>query len=244
LALKNRSKSQGKIMDHFKFIYTHQAAEYHRMIAVEDADARLLPAIEAVLPLAGKRVLDLGSGTGRIPLLIQGLASRVAALDLHRPMLRENELQRRRVQGCWTPVEGDMRRLPFPSRWADAVIAGWAIGHLRAWYDQDWKAHMTPILQEMHRVAAPGGALIIMETLSTGALTPAPPTAGLAEYYAWLETKWDFNRTEIRTDYQFESVDEAVACTEFFFGPELADAIRQNNWARLPEWTGVWSKRL
>jgi ubiquinone/menaquinone biosynthesis C-methylase UbiE len=231
-------------MDHFKFIYTHQAEDYHRMIAVEDVDARLLPAIEAVLPLAGKRVVDLGTGTGRIPLLLNGLAAKVAALDLHRAMLRENERQRRRVQGAWISVEGDMRRLPFPGGWADAVVAGWAIGHLRAWYDPDWKSHMTPILTEMHRVVAPGGALIILETLSTGALTPAPPTVGLAEYYAWLETKWDFNRTEIRTDYQFASVEEAVERTEFFFGPELAETIRANGWSRLPEWTGVWSKRV
>jgi ubiquinone/menaquinone biosynthesis C-methylase UbiE len=231
-------------MDHFKYIYSHQAADYHRMIAVEDADAKLLPAIEAVLPLAGKRIIDLGTGTGRIPLLMNGLASQVAALDLHRPMLRENEGHRRRVKGEWLAVEGDMRRLPFPTQWADAVVAGWAIGHLRAWHEPDWKCHMTLILEEMHRVAAPGGALIILETLSTGALTPAPPTVGLAEYYAWLETKWDFNRTEIRTDYQFSSVDEAVERTEFFFGPELAATIRANGWARLPEWTGVWSKQI
>jgi ubiquinone/menaquinone biosynthesis C-methylase UbiE len=231
-------------MDPFKYIYTHQAAEYHRMIAVEDADARLLPAIEAVLPLGGKRVVDLGSGTGRIPLLLNGVVEKVAALDLHRAMLLENKRQRSRVQGTWTAVEGDMRCLPFATHWADAVVAGWAIGHLRAWYEPDWKCHMIPILEEMHRVAAPGGALIILETLSTGALTPAPPTLGLAEYYAWLESKWDFNRTEIRTDYQFASVEEAVECTEFFFGPELVEEIRANGWSRLPEWTGVWSKRI
>jgi hypothetical protein len=39
-------------------------------------------------------------------------------------------------------------------------------------------------------------------------------------------------------------VDEAVERTEFFFGPELAATIRANGWARLPEWTGVWSKKI
>jgi hypothetical protein len=37
-------------------------------------------------------------------------------------------------------------------------------------------------------------------------------------------------------------VDAAVARTEFFFGPELAEKIRANGWARLPEWTGVWHR--
>ena len=46
------------------------------------------------------------------------------------------------------------------------------------------------------------------------------------------------------TDYQFASVDEAVARTEFFFGPEMSARIREQGWARLPEWTGVWSKLI
>jgi hypothetical protein len=94
----------------------------------------------------------------------------------------------------------------------------------------------------MHRVVAPEGALIIFETLSTGSLTPAPPTAELGEYYDWLERDWGFSRETIATDYHFASVEEAVARTEFFFGPEMAARIREHGWARLPEWTGVWSK--
>jgi len=35
-----------------------------------------------------------------------------------------------------------------------------------------------------------------------------------------------------------------VAHTEFFFGSEMVELIRKNGWARLPEWTGVWCKRL
>ena len=44
-----------------------------------------------------------------------------------------------------------------------------------------------------------------------------------------------FRRQTIQTDYHFASVDEAVARTEFFFGPELAARIRELGWARLPE---------
>jgi len=93
-------------------------------------------------------------------------------------------------------------------------------------------------------VVAPGGALIILETLSTGSLTPAPPSPGLAEYYDWLEQAWGFSRETIATDYRFASVDEAIARTEFFFGADLAAKIRAQGWARLPEWTGVWGKSI
>jgi ubiquinone/menaquinone biosynthesis C-methylase UbiE len=231
-------------MHHFESIYAARAAEYHQMIAAEDVDHQLLPAIERVTTLRGKRVLDLGTGTGRLPLLIGGQAAALIGLDLHRAMLRQHAAQRQLLAGRWGLVQGDMRRLPFRSAWADVVTAGWAIGHMRGWFAADWRAQIGQVLGEMHRVAVPGGALIILETLSTGSLVPAPPSEALAEYYQWLEQEWGFSRQTIATDYQFASVDEAVARTEFFFGVDLAARIREHGWARLPEWTGVWGKRI
>ena len=229
-------------MDHFQAIYAARAAEYHRMIAAEDTDAQLLPAIERVAPLRGKRVIDLGTGTGRLPLLVGSLAAQLVGLDLHHDMLRQNAAQRQIAGGRWSLVRGDMRHLPFRSAWADAATAGWAIGHLRSWFADDWQIQIGSVLNEMHRVVAPGGALIILETLSTGSLAPAPPHAGLAEYYDWLERSWGFRRETIATDYRFASVEQAVERTEFFFGSDMAATIRAHGWARLPEWTGVWGK--
>lgn len=230
--------------DHFRHIYSHQAADYHRLIAPEDADGNLLPALERVTPLAGKRLLDLGAGTGRLALLAAKGAARFVGLDLHGGMLRENRVQRRGVGGGWDLVQGDMRALPLPSGWAEVVTAGWALGHFTGWYGDDWPAQVGRVLAEMQRLAAPGGALIILETLSTGSLSPAPPTERLGQYYAWLEQRWGFSRQVIRTDYQFASVAEAVERTEFFFGAQLAATIRERGWSRVPEWTGVWGKLL
>ena len=61
-----------------------------------------------------------------------------------------------------------------------------------------------------------------------------------AAYYAWLEKEQGFRSTWIRTDYQFESLDEAKALTAFFFGDELANDVVKHNWVILPECTGVW----
>jgi ubiquinone/menaquinone biosynthesis C-methylase UbiE len=230
--------------DHFIDIYSGRAADYHRMMLAEDVDGQVLAALRAVAPTAGKRVLDLGSGTGRMPLLLAKEAASFAALDLHAAMLREQQAQQQAAAGNWGLVQGDMRQLPFPDGSADVVVAGWAIGHLRGWYADDWRIQIGRVLREMNRVCASVGALVILETLTTGSLTPAAPTAELAEYYAWLENEWGFQRQAISTDYVFESVEAAAAQTEFFFGPDLARLIRQNGWARLPEWTGVWSKRL
>lgn len=230
--------------DHFIHIYTHRAADYHRAIAVEDVDGNLPKAIEAVTAVEGKRVLDLGTGTGRFPLLLANRAAQFVGLDLHRDMLEQNQVQRNRVGGHWSLAQGDMRQLPFPSGWADIVLVGWAIGHLRGWFPDDWQDQIGRVLREMARVCKPGGMMLIFETLTTGSTTPAPPNDPLAEYYAWLEGNWGFSRHVLSTDYEFENVEEAVARTEFFFGQELSKKIRAEGWARLPEWTGMWAKRL
>jgi len=228
--------------DHFKRIYKHQAADYHRLVAPEDVDGNLLPALERVTSFEGKRILDLGTGTGRLPLLLRNRATQLVGFDLNKGMLREHRIQRDAVGGQWPLIQGDMRNLPFPANWADVITVGWAIGHFTGWYANAWPGQISRALQEMHRVITPNGSLIIIETLTTGSLTPAPPTENLAKYYAYLEREWGFTRQEIQTDYLFSSVEEAVEQTEFFFGPTLSAAIREQGWARLPEWTGVWGK--
>lgn len=230
-------------MDHFEEIYAMKAEAYHQMITPEDVDGNLLATLEQISPLENINILDLGSGTGRIPILLHETAKQVIALDLNYPMLQEQGNQQQTIGAVWPLVHGDNRLLPFMDNWFDVVTAGWALGHLRGWFAENWRNQIGKILAEMERVAVPGGTLIIMETLTTGALKPAPPTPELAEYYAWLESSWGYTRHTIQTDYQFSSIEDAVAKTEFFFGSELADLIRVNGWARLPEWTGVWSKR-
>lgn len=231
-------------MDHYEAIYRGQAAAYQRMIAAEDVDGNLLAAIRRVCDLRGKILLDLGTGTGRIPLLLTGTAAQVIGVDLHRAMLEESTTMRNYYSGGWSLVQSDMRQVPVASAVFDLVTAGWAIGHMRHWFAQEWKSEIGQVLEEMHRVACHGGTLIILETLGTGTTTPAPPTKELAQYYQWLEDYWQFFRVDIQTDYQFPSVAEAVEATEFFFGPQLSDAIRRNHWTRLPEWTRMWWKTL
>jgi ubiquinone/menaquinone biosynthesis C-methylase UbiE len=229
-------------MDHFEAVYAEQADKYHQLITSEDVDGNLLPALQRLAHLENATLLDLGSGTGRIPILVHELVERVFALDLNYPMLREQEEQQRKIGSSWPLVNGDNRFLPFPDDRVDVVTAGWAIGHLKTWFSDDWQVQMGLILQEMERVAVPGGSIVIMETMTTGALVAAPPTPELAEYYAWLEEEWGYSCHVIQTDYQFASVVQAVEQTEFFFGPKLAKVIREKGWARLPEWTGLWWK--
>ncbi|MDX1437438.1 MAG: hypothetical protein R3335_11535, partial [Anaerolineales bacterium] len=60
--------------------------------------------------------------------------------------------------------------------------------------------------------------------------------------YRLLETDYGYRRREVQTDYLFASSDEAIESTEFFFGKELSHRIIENQWTRVPEWTGLWYK--
>ncbi len=229
-------------MDHFKAIYQQQAAAYQRMIAAEDADQQLLPALQRLAPLEGSRLLDLGTGTGRIPQLCHHLPISIVGLDLHEAMVRENGRQRERLGGDWALLAGDMMTLPLASASFDVVIAGWALGHFTGWYGDGWRSRAAVVLAEMERVVVPAGTILILETMGTGSLSPAPPNDALAAYYAWLEGEHGFQRTVIATDYFFETVEEAVEAMEFFFGRALSEQIRQHRWWRVPEWTGIWHR--
>lgn len=241
---KHKDTSIRNEMDHFRSIYKTKADEYHQLITVEDVEGNLLRELERIADFREKRVLDLGTGTGRIPLMLHQKASRIIGLDLHDAMLREQAAQKTRVSGDWDLMQGDMHTIPFQGNTVDIVIAGWALGHFQSWFEGDWQVRVDRVINEMKWVAEPQGCLIIIETLGTGSLEPAPPHEGLAEYYARLEKTLGFEKRSIRTDYQFKSVDDAIEKTEFFFGPELSEKIRLNKWSRLPEWTGVWVKRL
>jgi SAM-dependent methyltransferase len=94
--------------------------------------------------VAGRRVLDLASGSGRYSgRLIQTGAAAVVAMDFCLPMLAQVSAGLR--------ICGDMMQLPFARGVFGAVISGLAIGHastLGQW------------LAEVSRVMAPGAVLL------------------------------------------------------------------------------------
>ena len=204
-----------------------------------DVDGRLAAAFRQLTPFTGKKWLDLGTGTGRIPRLVANHVAQLIALDRHTAMLKE-QLNPPHSPLPTHLIQADMQSLPLPSHHFDVVTAGWAVGHSRAWAAAAWQETIGRMVQEMRRVVAPGGIVIIIETMGTGVLSPAPPSAELAEYYAWLEAEWGFARQVIPIDYEFASVGDAAAVMTFFFGEEMGQRVLVNNWQRVPEWAGLW----
>ncbi len=232
-------------MTDFHQIYAAQADAYEAMVAAEDYQGNLWTALEAVRPLAGLDVVELGAGTGRLTLYLAPRVRSISAFDQSAHMLSVTE-GKLRAPGLTNVCTGvaDNAALPVAAAAADLAIAGWSLGHSCGWFPETWRDVIGQAVGEMLRVLRPGGTAIIFETLGTGTERPGAPTDGLAAYYQLLETTYGFTRTVIQTDYQFTSPEDAAAKTRFFFGDALADRLLAERCSVLPEWTGMWHKHL
>ena len=110
------------------------------------------PAVRALFgPIAGKRALDLGCGTGRHTLALAEAGAHVTALDQSPEMMA---LARQKLQRY--PVEWILHDLPAPLPFPDGTfalaIAGLVVEHI---------ANLPALLQETARVLRPDGRLVL-----------------------------------------------------------------------------------
>ncbi|MCR8644606.1 class I SAM-dependent methyltransferase [Paenibacillus sp. N1-5-1-14] len=218
-------------------IYLNEAEKYHLLISKQPKLAKIIGEIQAY---EGLDIVDMGAGSGRLTTVLVPDARTIIALDQSQAMLDETA-EKLMDAGLmnWKIAVADHRKLPVADQSADLIVAGWTICYLVQSGLPQWKQNLEEIMLEMKRVLRPGGTIIIFETMGTGYETPNPPDF-LIEYYASLVADYGFAHKWMRTDYQFDSVEQAVELTKFFFSTELADQVRKDNKAQVPECAGIW----
>ena len=224
-------------------IYQTDGDRYEALISREDHQGNLVKVLDEIVRVEGLDVLDLGAGTGRLAVMLAPRTRSIKAFDMSEEMLRVCR-QRFEATGLsnWDVQVADHRTIPLPDHSADLVVSGWSVAYLYVWHPETWKEELEKWMQEMKRVLRPGSFIVLFESLGTGNETPIK-LEHLKEYYPWLE-KAGFQNKWIRTDYKFESPEEAEELSRFFFGDELGDRVRRNNWTILPECTGIWWKKV
>ena len=227
-----------------KIIYQTEADRYEALIAREDVQGNILRTLEGIVPdLKTRSVLDLGAGTGRLARLLAPRVKYVRAFDESAEMLRVCR-DRLAATGLtnWSVDVADHRHLPVEDASADLAVSGWSVSYLAVWGADDWREKLSGWMREMKRVLRPNSPIVLFETLGTGQESPVR-VPHLANFYPWLDEN-GFQNTSIRTDYKFESLEEAEHLARFFFGDEMGDNVLKNNWVILPECTGVWWKNV
>ncbi|RMH21611.1 MAG: class I SAM-dependent methyltransferase [Acidobacteria bacterium] len=144
------------------------AAAYDLLTAHQlwcDDVARLLQGA-ALAGAGGRRVLDLGCGTGTSTFVAARLlaGAEVVGVDLARAMIERARRRHRRRHPDLTGVRfevADAARLPFPDASFDLVL-----GHSVLYLLPDRAA----ALRQARRVLAPGGRLLLMEPDAEGSL--------------------------------------------------------------------------
>ena len=168
-------------------VYANHADRYELLVSREDYELNIPRALNQILNFNSKDVIELGSGTGRLALMLAPVAKSVLALDASRKML-EIAADKLGEDGFrnWGVAAADHRALPIADRTADVAISGWSIVYLVVWNESAWESELAKGLDEMRRILRPGGSIIILETLGTGHESPHPPD-NLVEYFSYLE---------------------------------------------------------
>ncbi len=228
--------------DQQRKIYQTHADRYEALVSREDYLGNIPRALDEIVNPDGLDILDLGAGTGRLAVMLAPRAKSIRAFDASEEMLRVCR-QRLEASGLsnWKVDAADHRRIPVEDHSADLVVSGWSVSYLAVWNPNSWRRELENWLGEMKRVLRRGSYIVLFESLGTGNESPIR-LEHLKDYYPWLD-EVGFQNKWIRTDYKFASIEEAEELSRFFFGDELGDKARKNNWIVLPECTGVWWMR-
>ena len=233
--------SDQSMPDHKK-AYQHEADLYHLLVMREDYQHNLERAVNGLLSGREWNALELGAGTGRLTAMIAPHAGRVTALDLAPAMLIQARdfLFAQPIEPSPLLAAADHRALPVATQKVTLVASGWSMCYLATWNPENWKTELERGLEEISRVLQPGGMILLVETQGTGREQPDPPDHMLL-YLGYLHQA-GFNFRWVRTDYRFESQQEAETLTRFFFGEEMVNQIKPGSEVILPECTGIFWK--
>ena len=229
--------------DRQRKIYQSEGDRYEALISREDYQGNIPRAIDEIINVDGLDALDLGAGTGRLTLLLAPRLKSIRAFDTSAEMLRVCR-ERLMASGLsnWQVDVADHRQLPVQDHSVDLVVSGWSVSYLAVWNQENGGAELEKWLTEMKRVLRKDGTIILFESLGTGNEKPIR-LEQVESTYQWLDAN-GFENKWIRTDYRFESVEEATDLAGFFFGEEMMARVLEKQSTILPECTGVWWRKV
>ncbi len=229
-------------MPDYREIYENHADRYDELVRHEDHQGNLATALAEVAPGVKLEVVETGAGTGRLSRILAPRARRLRAFDGSAAMsaVAQRALAAHAHVSCGVALHDT---LPVETDAADLALEGWAFGHALGWSPDTWRSDVRRWVTELDRVTRAGGLVVLIETMGTGVETPYEGGHSLEPFDALVRETLGFERTVVRTDYAFPTVEQAADTLGFFFGERMAQRIRERGWAIVPEHTGIYVRR-
>lgn len=227
-------------------IYQSHAPRYHELVQAEDFENNLGSLLHQLVNWHDLSVLEAGVGTGRVTQLYIAKTATAVCCDQSQHML---DFAQKSLAAHLSKLDfqlADNTDLSGFDATFDVFIEGWSFGHtIMACASEEEILHATNVLlANAMKNLAPGSTIIIIETLGTNIDSPTPPHENLMLFYETLVYTHDFCQHVIRTDYQFDTNEEAADVMGFFFGDDMKQSVLARGTSTIPEWTGVWTREM
>jgi len=225
-------------------IYEKHADKYDELVRAEDYQYNLRNLLHETVNWHNLSVIEGGVGTGRVTSLYIDQAASSICCDRAQHMLDFAQDVLAAYKEKLRFLRADNMNIPDLDGEFDLFIEGWSFGHsVSDCSTADEIKSVTEILvRNATKDLKSGGVVILLETLGTNLDSPGAPHEKLNIFYSELEQKHGFQMKKIKTDYQFQSNEEAARIMGFFFGEKMYQSVLKRNTSIIPEWTGMWTK--
>jgi SAM-dependent methyltransferase len=183
-----------------------------------DPEGRISAVIQALAPLEGQILLDVGAGTGDRSLQYARVAKHVYALE---PETRAFSMLCGRIKSAGltnlTPLRGNADSIELDDHTVDLAYATWS-AILRPGAEAE--------LREVERVTRLGGRIVVVQNYGHDELSQLWSAAeGECESWpAWYEAR-GFARDVVETAWRFPRPDEARVVLGALWGPRARDRV-------------------
>lgn len=214
-----------------------QLGLFDLMAQAIDPDGLIAAAMQAVAPIEGRVLLDVGAGVGDRTILYAQHAAHVHALE---PDPKALPILRGRIKSSGvanvTVVPAGADAIPLEDDSLDVAYATWAYF---------FGPGSEPGLREVERVVRPGGDIAIAQNYGHDELSRFWPSSE-AECEAWPSwfAEQGLGCEIVETSWRFRTVDEALAVLEFLWGPQARAYVVENDKVEFGYKVAIYHRRV
>lgn len=210
---------------------------FELMAQAIDPEQRIPAAMQALAPITGRVMLDVGAGIGDRTLVYAHLAAHVYALE---PDPTAQVLLRGRVKSSGAPnvtvVPAGAGSIPLDDHCVDVAYATWAYF---------FGPGSEPGLQEVERVVRPGGDFVVVQNYGHDELSRfwAAQEAECESWPPWF-AQHGFTCQVVDTVWRFRSRDDALAVFGFLWGEPARAYVLNDDRLEFGYRVAVYHRRL